>query len=92
MPCCRPSPPPTDLASSLWVLRPADQDLAALTASGAIGPRPVSSLDGTARLAFLVSGDWGEDHLLSAVLGAVPAGSGSYVWDARNRAASASGA
>ncbi len=61
---------------SLRVLRPADQDLAALTASGAIGPEARRLLDGiiAARLAFLVSGGTGagKTTLLSAALGAVP--------------------
>ncbi len=63
---------------SLRVLRPADQDLAALTASGAIGPEARRLLDGiiAARLAFLVSGGTGagKTTVLSAALGAVPAG------------------
>lgn len=62
---------------SLRVLRPADQDLAALTASGAIEPEARRLLDGiiAARLAFLVSGGTGagKTTLLSAALGAVPA-------------------
>lgn len=62
---------------SLRVLRPADQDLAALTASGAIAPEARVLLDGiiSARLAFLVSGGTGagKTTLLSAALSAVPA-------------------
>jgi pilus assembly protein CpaF len=61
---------------SLRVLRPAQQDLAALTASGAIAPEARDLLDGiiAARLAFLVSGGTGagKTTLLSAALGAVP--------------------
>lgn len=61
---------------SLRVLRPATQDLAALTAAGAINPVARDLLDGiiSARLAFLVSGGTGagKTTLLSAVLGAVP--------------------
>lgn len=63
---------------SLRVLRPATQDLAALTAAGAINPVARDLLDGiiSARLAFLVSGGTGagKTTLLSAVLGAVPDG------------------
>lgn len=62
---------------SLRVLRPAVQDLAALTAAGAIHPEARELLDGiiSARLAFLVSGGTGagKTTLLSATLGAVPA-------------------
>ncbi|CAN5708101.1 TadA family conjugal transfer-associated ATPase [soil metagenome] len=61
---------------SLRVLRPATQDLAALTASGAIGPQAASILHDViaARLAFLVSGGTGagKTTMLSALLGAVP--------------------
>lgn len=61
---------------SLRVLRPAVQDLAALTAAGAIHPEARELLDGiiSARLAFLVSGGTGagKTTLLSAALGAVP--------------------
>jgi len=60
---------------SLRVLRPATQDLAALTRSGAIAPQAAALLDDIigARLAFLVSGGTGagKTTLLSAVLGAV---------------------
>jgi pilus assembly protein CpaF len=63
---------------SLRVLRPAVQDLAALTAAGAIGSQARELIDGiiAARLAFLVSGGTGagKTTLLSAALGAVPAG------------------
>lgn len=62
---------------SLRVLRPATQDLAALTAAGAITPEAAVLLGGiiTARLAFLVSGGTGagKTTLLAAMLGAVPA-------------------
>jgi pilus assembly protein CpaF len=62
---------------SLRVLRPAAQDLAALTAAGAIGAQARELIDGiiAARLAFLVSGGTGagKTTLLSAALGAVPA-------------------
>jgi pilus assembly protein CpaF len=62
---------------SLRVLRPATQDLAALTRSGAIAPQAAALLDDIigARLAFLVSGGTGagKTTLLSAVLGAVAA-------------------
>lgn len=62
---------------SLRVLRPATQDLASLTAAGAVEPAAVSLLDGIvrARLAFLVSGGTGagKTTLLAALLGAVPA-------------------
>ena len=60
---------------SLRVLRPATQDLAALTRAGAIAPPAAALLDDIigARLAFLVSGGTGagKTTLLSAVLGAV---------------------
>jgi pilus assembly protein CpaF len=60
---------------SLRVLRPATQDLAALTRSGAIAPEAATLLENiiTARLAFLISGGTGagKTTLLSAVLGAV---------------------
>ncbi|WP_009956197.1 TadA family conjugal transfer-associated ATPase, partial [Mycobacterium intracellulare] len=61
---------------SLRVLRPASQDLAALTAAGAIDPVAaalVADIIG-ARLAFLVSGGTGagKTTLLAAMLGAVP--------------------
>jgi pilus assembly protein CpaF len=60
---------------SLRVLRPATQDLAALTASGAIAPEAGRLLDDiiAARLAFLISGGTGagKTTLLAAALGAV---------------------
>ncbi len=60
---------------SLRVLRPATQDLAALTASGAIGPQAADLLGDliAAQLAFLVSGGTGagKTTLLAALLGAV---------------------
>ncbi len=60
---------------SLRVLRPATQDLAMLTGSGAIAAQAATLLDRiiTARLAFLVSGGTGagKTTLLSAALGAV---------------------
>ncbi len=62
---------------SLRVLRPATQDLAALSATGAIAPAARELLDAivAARLAFLVSGGTGagKTTLLSAALGAVAA-------------------
>jgi pilus assembly protein CpaF len=62
---------------SLRVLRPATQDLAALSAAGAIAPPARELLDAivSARLAFLVSGGTGagKTTLLSAALGAVAA-------------------
>ena len=62
---------------SLRVLRPATQDLAALSAAGAIAPAARELLDAivAARLAFLVSGGTGagKTTLLSAALGAVAA-------------------
>jgi pilus assembly protein CpaF len=62
---------------SLRVLRPASQDLAALTATGAIAPQAAALLDDIigARLAFLISGGTGagKTTLLAATLGAVPA-------------------
>jgi pilus assembly protein CpaF len=71
--------PPVALAGtclSLRVLRPATQDLAALTASGAITPEAHGLLREiiAARLAFLVSGGTGagKTTLLAAALGAVP--------------------
>jgi pilus assembly protein CpaF len=61
---------------SLRVLRPATQDLAALTAAGAIAPEAAALLDDiiAARLAFLVCGGTGagKTTLLAAMLGAVP--------------------
>lgn len=63
---------------SLRVLRPASQDLAALTAAGAIDPAAAALVTEIidARLAFLVSGGTGagKTTLLAAMLGAVPAG------------------
>ena len=60
---------------SLRVLRPATQDLAALTASGAIAPQAAGLLADViaARLAFLVTGGTGagKTTLLAAMLGAV---------------------
>jgi pilus assembly protein CpaF len=60
---------------SLRVLRPATQDLSALTRSGTITPAAVALLDDiiAARLAFLISGGTGagKTTLLSAILGAV---------------------
>jgi pilus assembly protein CpaF len=60
---------------SLRVLRPATQDLAALTAAGAIAPQGADLLADViaARLAFLVSGGTGagKTTLLAALLGAV---------------------
>lgn len=60
---------------SLRVLRPATQNLAALTASGAIAPVAAALLGDmiAARLAFLVSGGTGagKTTLLAAMLGAV---------------------
>ena len=62
---------------SLRVLRPATQDLAALTAAGAIEPQAAGLLADilAARLAFLVSGGTGagKTTLLAAMLGAVAA-------------------
>lgn len=62
---------------SLRVLRPATQDLAALSAVGAIAPEARELLDAivAARLAFLISGGTGagKTTLLSAALGAVAA-------------------
>jgi pilus assembly protein CpaF len=62
---------------SLRVLRPASQDLAALTATGTIAPQAAALLDDIigARLAFLISGGTGagKTTLLAATLGAVPA-------------------
>lgn len=61
---------------SLRVLRPATQDLAALTRAGAIAAEAAALLDRiiAARLAFLVSGGTGagKTTLLSAALGGVP--------------------
>ncbi|OBC04419.1 conjugal transfer protein [Mycobacterium sp. 852013-50091_SCH5140682] len=61
---------------SLRVLRPATQDLASLTASGAIAPDAAELLHAVidARLAFLISGGTGcgKTTLLAALLGAVP--------------------
>lgn len=63
---------------SLRVLRPAAQDIAALTAAGAIAPPAAALLADiiAARLAFLVSGGTGagKTTLLAAMLGAVHAG------------------
>ncbi|UVO14272.1 TadA family conjugal transfer-associated ATPase [Mycobacterium sp. SVM_VP21] len=63
---------------SLRVLRPATQDLAALTAAEAIAPQAAALLSDiiTARLAFLVSGGTGagKTTLLAALLGAVSEG------------------
>jgi len=60
---------------SLRVLRPATQDLAALTRSGTIEPQAAKLLDDIidARLAFVISGGTGagKTTLLSAILGAV---------------------
>jgi pilus assembly protein CpaF len=62
---------------SLRVLRPATQDLAALTRSGTIAPQAAALLDDIigARLALLISGGTGagKTTLLSAILGAVAA-------------------
>ncbi|MGV9802372.1 TadA family conjugal transfer-associated ATPase [Mycobacterium sp. NPDC003449] len=62
---------------SLRVLRPATQNLDALTASGAIAPQAAGLLHGIidARLAFLISGGTGlgKTTLLAAALTAVPA-------------------
>ena len=62
---------------SLRVLRPATQDLVALTRSGTIAAQAAALLDDIigARLAFLISGGTGagKTTLLSAVLGAVTA-------------------
>ncbi|MGH3563788.1 MAG: TadA family conjugal transfer-associated ATPase, partial [Mycobacterium sp.] len=62
---------------SLRVLRPATQDIAALTAAGAIAPQAAALLGYiiAARLAFLVSGGTGagKTTLLAAMLGAVSA-------------------
>ena len=61
---------------SLRVLRPATQDLAALTAAGAIDPQAGALIADViaARLAFLVCGGTGagKTTLLAAMLGAVP--------------------
>ena len=61
---------------SLRVLRPATQDIAALTAAGTIAPQAVGLLGDiiAARLALLVSGGTGagKTTLLAAILGAVP--------------------
>lgn len=63
---------------SLRVLRPATQDLAALTRSGTIAPQAAALLDDIvgARLAMLISGGTGagKTTLLSAILGAVAVG------------------
>lgn len=60
---------------SLRVLRPATQDLAGLSATGAIAPEAAELIDQViaARLAFLVSGGTGagKTTLLAAMLGAV---------------------
>ncbi len=62
---------------SLRVLRPASQDLAALTRTGTIAPHAAALLDDIigARLAFLISGGTGagKTTLLAAALGAVSA-------------------
>jgi pilus assembly protein CpaF len=62
---------------SLRVLRPATQDLAALTDTGTVAPEAAELLDAiiTARLAFLISGGTGagKTTMLAAMLGAVPA-------------------
>jgi pilus assembly protein CpaF len=62
---------------SLRVLRPASQDLAALTRTGTIAPQAAALVDQIirARLAFLISGGTGagKTTLLAATLGAVPA-------------------
>jgi len=62
---------------SLRVLRPATQDLTALTRSGTIAPEAAALLEDIigARLAFLISGGTGagKTTLLSATLGAVAA-------------------
>lgn len=62
---------------SLRVLRPATQDLAALTHSGTIAPAAAELLDDiiAARVAFLISGGTGagKTTMLAAMLGAVPA-------------------
>ena len=62
---------------SLRVLRPASQDLAALTRAGTIPSQAADLLDEIirARLAFLISGGTGagKTTLLAATLGAVPA-------------------
>ncbi|MBV9319636.1 MAG: TadA family conjugal transfer-associated ATPase, partial [Mycobacterium sp.] len=70
--------PPVAVAGtclSLRVLRPATQDLAALTTAGAIAPQAAEVLAEliAARLAFLVSGGTGagKTTLLAAMLGAV---------------------
>ena len=59
------------------MLRPATQDLTALTRSGTIAPQAATLLDDIigARLAFLISGGTGagKTTLLSAILGAVAA-------------------
>ena len=72
---------------SLRVLRPATQDLAALTATGAIAPQAAALLDDiiAARLAFLVCGGTGagKTTLLAAMLGAVSPASGSCAWRMR---------
>lgn len=63
---------------SLRVLRPASQDLAALTATGTIAAQAAALLDQIirARLAFLISGGTGagKTTLLAATLGAVASG------------------
>lgn len=60
---------------SLRVLRPATQDLAALTAAGTVAPRAAELLSGiiAARLSLLVCGGTGagKTTLLAAILGAV---------------------
>ncbi len=72
--------PPVAVAGtciSLRLLRPATQDLAALSAAGAIAPPAAVILRDVmaARLAFLVSGGTGagKTTLLSALLGSIPA-------------------
>lgn len=67
----------TGTCLSLRVLRPASQDLAGLTAAGAIAPDAAALLGEiiAARLAFLICGGTGagKTTLLAAMLGAVPA-------------------
>ncbi|AMO59246.1 helicase/secretion ATPase [Mycolicibacterium phlei] len=69
---------PAGTCLSLRVLRPATQDLAALTAAGAIDPAAAALLADivAARLAFLVSGGTGagKTTLLAGLLGAVAPG------------------
>ncbi|MDG5484482.1 TadA family conjugal transfer-associated ATPase [Mycolicibacterium gadium] len=67
---------PAGTCLSLRVLRPATQDLAALTRTGAIEPSAAALLNEViaARLALLVSGGTGagKTTMLAAILGAVP--------------------